>query len=117
MKEIKTYIRIERAEEVIHALEVAGATWMTAVEVNEIGASIDLNKSRYSIEYGEKVFPITKLEILCRDNDVERFVEIIRDKSWTSQKGDGIILVTDVQDAVRIKTGERGEHALLNNLI
>lgn len=116
MKEIKTYIRIEKAEDVIHALEVAGAEWITAIEVNEVGASIDLKKSKYCIEYGEKVFSVTKLEILCRDKDVERFMEVIREESWTSRKGDGIIIVTDVLDAVRIRTGDRGEDSLRNTL-
>ncbi len=113
MKEIKAYIRVEKAEEVVHALEEAGVPGLTAVEVNCIGAGIEKEKAKYSINLAEKVCPKTKLEIVCTDRDAERLVEIIKEKAWTSRKGDGIIFMTEISDAIKIGTGVRGEDALL----
>lgn len=112
MKEIKAYIRHEKAEEVVRALEKAGASWITAVNVDELGVAADLEKAKYSIEYAEKICPLTKVEVVCGDGDAEWFISILREAAWTSRKGDGIILVSDVQDVIRIRTGERGEGAL-----
>lgn len=114
MKEIKAYIRHEKAEEVVHALEEAGVSWITAVEVEEVGISADMCKAKYSIEFTEKVSCATKIEVVCRDEELERFANLLRDTAWTSRKGDGIIFIYDVQDAIRIRTGHRGEAALLS---
>lgn len=113
MKEIKAYIRVIKAEDVIHALEEAGVPGFTAIEVKAIGRAIEPERAKYSIEYAEKISPITKIEVVCKEEDVERLVDIIREKAYTGHKGDGIIFVSDVSYAVKIRTGERGEGALL----
>ncbi|MBI5286085.1 MAG: P-II family nitrogen regulator [Deltaproteobacteria bacterium] len=113
MKEIKAYIRVRKAEEVIHALEDAGVPGFTAIEVKAIGRAVEPERVKYSVEYAERVSPITKLEVVCKDEDVKRLVDIIREKAYTGHKGDGIIFVSDITDAVKIRTGEEGERALL----
>lgn len=113
MKEIKAYIRLDKAEEVIHALEDAGVPGFTAIEVKAIGAAAVPEKTKYSIEYAERVSPIVKLEAVCSDEDLERLVDVIKGKAYTGHKGDGMIFVSDVDYAVKIRTGERGEGALL----
>lgn len=112
MKEIKAYIRVRKAEEVIHALEDTGVPGFTAIEVKAIGAAVEPERAKYSVEYAERISPITKLEVICRDEDAQRLVDIIREKAYTGHKGDGIIFVSDVTDAVKIRTGEEGEGAL-----
>lgn len=114
MKEIKAYIRHEKAEDVVRALEEAGATWITAIKVDEMGAGADLKEAEYSIEYSEKVCPLRKIEVVCSDEDVGRLVEVLREKAWTSREGDGIILVSDLQYVTRIRMGESGEKALIS---
>ncbi|MBI3752838.1 MAG: P-II family nitrogen regulator [Deltaproteobacteria bacterium] len=113
MKEIKAYIRVRKAEDVIHALEEAGVPGLTAIEVKAIGAAIEPERAKLSIEYAERISPITKLEVVCRDEDVVRLADIIRDKAYTGHKGDGIIFVSGVEYAVKIRTGEWGEGALI----
>lgn len=113
MKEIKAYIRVAKAEEVIHALEEAGVPGLTAIEVKAIGAAVELERAKLSIEYAEKISPITKIEVVCKDEDVVRLVDIIREKAYTGHKGDGIIFVSGVEYAVKIRSGEWGEGALI----
>ena len=113
MKEIKAYIRLIKAEEVIHALEKADVPGFTAIEVKAIGAAVEPERAKFSIEYAEKISPITKIELVCKDEDVVRLVDIIKETAYTGHKGDGIIFVSGVDYAIKIRTGERGEMALL----
>ncbi len=113
MKEIKAYIRELKAEDVIHALEEAGVPGVTAIEVKRTGPDIAPEKARYSIDYGEKICPITKIEIVCRDGDVVRLVDVIQKTAYTGHRGDGAIFVSNIEHAVKIRTGEWGEGALL----
>lgn len=113
MKEIKAYIRVIKAEEVIHALEKAGVPGFTAIEVKAIGAAVEPERAKFSIEYAEKISPITKIELVCKDEDVVRIVDIIKETAYTGHKGDGIIFVSDVNEAIKIRTGEKGNAALL----
>lgn len=112
MKEIKAYIRNTKAEEVVHALEEAGVPGITAIEVNALGAGIDPEKSKFSLKYAEKICLITKIEVVCKDVNAEMFMNIIRENAFSDHKGDGIIFLSDINDAIKIKTGLRGEDAL-----
>jgi len=49
---------------------------------------------------------------VCDDRHVERYVNIIRDEARTGERGDGVVFVSAIEDAVRIRNGERGERAL-----
>ena len=113
MKEIKAYIRLIKAEDVIHALEKAGVPGFTAIEVKAIGSAVEPERTKFSIEYAEKISPITKIELVCKDEDVVRIVDIIKETAYTGHKGDGIIFVSDVNEAIKIRTGEKGSAALL----
>ncbi len=112
MKEIKAYVRHEKAEEVVHAVEEAGVLWLTAVEVEEMGIDADQERGKYSMEFAEKTCPLVKIEIVCRDDEAQMVIDTLREAAWTSRKGDGIIFVSDIDDAIRIRTGEKGEAAL-----
>ena len=114
MKEIKAYIRLEKSEEVACALEEAGVPGFTVIEVKALGVVCVPEDEKLSIEYGEPVSPITKLEVVCSDGDLDRLVDIITDAAYTGHKGDGMIFVSEVVCAVKIRTRERGE-AVLNS--
>lgn len=57
--------------------------------------------------------PVTKLEIVCRDDDVSRLVDVIMKTAYSGRRGDGMIFVSDVNYAVKIRSGETGEASLI----
>ena len=63
-------------------------------------------------EYVVDFLPKVKIEVVCEDDVVERAVEAITGAARTGRIGDGKIFITPVEDAVRIRTGERGEEAI-----
>jgi len=109
MKLIKAYIRIFMVDDVVHALEGAGAPGLTAIEIREMGREVDKHDFKISSEYGTTYTPMVKLEIVCRDEEVHRLVETIQKNAQTGRKGDGLIFISPVEEAVRIRTGERGK--------
>ncbi len=113
MKEIKAYIRCDKAEGVIYALEEAGVPGFTVIEVKGIGHAAVPGGERFSIEYAEKYCPVTKFEIVCKDEDAVKLVDVIRENAHTGHSGDGMVFVSDIGHAVKIRTGEWGEGALL----
>ncbi|MFQ6092840.1 MAG: P-II family nitrogen regulator [bacterium] len=112
MKEIKVYFRTQLINELVKTLEEAGAPGMTVVEVHPVGYGFDPNYFEYSTDIRRLYPEITKLEIVCADEDVDKFVDVIQGVTHTGAKGDGMIFISDIGEAVRIRSGERGERAL-----
>ncbi len=112
MKEIKAYMREFKAEEVINSLEEAGVPGITVINMRSTGKNIPEDAS-YSIDFCEKIASIAKIEVVCSDEDVVKLVDIIQKTAYTGQKGDGMIFITNIEHAIKIKTGEWGEDALL----
>lgn len=112
MKEIKAYIRCDHADKVVYALEEAGVQGMTLIDVMAVGENTDPRNYKYSIACVEKYQKVAKVEVICADEDADRFVEVIRKAACTHSKGDGLICVTNVERAVKIRTGVEGIAAL-----
>lgn len=113
MKEVKAYIRERRLDEVVRALRTAGATAITVVKTVPMGADVEPEYVDVSRAVPVEHFaPMLKLELVCDDRHVDRYVEIIREEARTGERGDGVVFVSPVEDAVRIRSGERGERAL-----
>jgi nitrogen regulatory protein PII len=112
MKEIKAYIRCDRADGVVHALEQVGVKGMTLIDVMAVGQNIDPRDYKFSIACVERYQKVAKLEVICMDEDADRFVEVIRNAACTHNKGDGIICVTNVERAMKIRTGVEGAEAV-----
>jgi len=113
MKEIKAYIRTDAMANTVNALEAAGTPGITVVSVHPVGYGFDPNFFLPETKDPVKNYPaITKLEVVCKDQDVDRFVEIISGNSYTGTKGDGMIFITSVDRAIKIRTGKQGEAAL-----
>lgn len=112
MKEIKAYIRCEKAEAVIAALEEVGIKGITLINVMGLGELADPHKARYSFECVEKYSKVAKLEVVCRDRDASQIVQTIRQVAYTWLPGDGIIFVSPVEEAIKIRNGVTGEEAL-----
>ncbi len=113
MKELKAYIRERRLNEVVRALRSAGATAVTVVKTVPMGADVEPEYLDVSRAVPQAHFtPLLKLELVCDDHHVERYVNIIRDEARTGERGDGVVFVSAIEDAVRIRNGERGDRAL-----
>ena len=102
MKEIKAYIRPIMAERVISALELVGVPGMTLIDVSTIGKWVDPDRTKLSMEYCEKYCTTVKIELVCDDKEVEKYVNIILEKSRTGKKGDGKIFVSEINDVLAL---------------
>lgn len=112
MKEIKAYIRPDMAERVISALEQGGVKGMTVIDVSTLGGWTDPERSKLSIEYCEKYCSSVKIELVCTENEVDKYSNIILEKAHTGRKGDGKIFVSDISESISIRTKEKGIKAL-----
>ena len=112
MKEIRAYIRVERAAEVQAALSEAGISHMTLSHVLGVGAHNDADQAKASIEFGCYVNRKVKVEIICLDKDEYRTVELVRKAACTGQPGDGIIAVTNINHLIKIRTAAESAEAL-----
>ena len=112
MKEIKAYIRPSVADKVIAALETAGARGMTVIDVSMIGGWSDPENSKLSIKYCERYSSSIKIELVCEDDDLEKFVKVVLDNAHTGSKGDGKIFVSDISEAISIRRKQSGAEAL-----
>ena len=113
MKEVKSFIRCRKAEDVIAALEAAGIKDITLIDVMGLGQHlVDPVKAKYSIKCVEKYSEIAKVEIVCRNEEVQTIVDTIRKTAYTGMKGDGMIYVSPVEMAMKIRTEATGDEAL-----
>jgi nitrogen regulatory protein PII len=72
MKEIKAYIRCQKAEEILNALEKIGINDITLIDVMGVGALADPKTAKYSIKCVEKYPDVAKLEVVCQDSDLQK---------------------------------------------
>lgn len=106
MKEIKAYIRKERAEKVIEKLEEAGVKGMTVLDANALAEWADKEAFSFSINYVQKYSTVVKLEIVCDDTDTDKLSEVIREFGKTGNSGDGMIFISGIEKSIKIRTGE-----------
>lgn len=113
MKEIKAIVRKERVQDVISALRSAGVPRLTLSHVHSVGSGVDPEDYRLSFEEGTSYMEKTKIEVVCRAEDVQRLVDIIRTSARTGHRGDGVIFVSDVERTVKVRTGDENALALI----
>jgi nitrogen regulatory protein P-II 1 len=106
MKLIKAYIRTNMIDKVIDALEAGGFTDMTVIDVRAIRSGIDPEDLEYSVELAERYMNVAKLEIVLKDEHVELAKETILKTARTGRKGDGLVFVSPVDEAIHIRTGK-----------
>ncbi|HVO72733.1 MAG TPA: P-II family nitrogen regulator [Ignavibacteriaceae bacterium] len=112
MKKIEAIIRPHKLDEVHNALQEAGFSGLTVSEVKGYGRQKGHKEIYRGSEYNIEFVPKIKLELICSDKESEKALEIIISKSKTGEVGDGKIFVTNIDDAIRIRTEEAGEAAL-----
>lgn len=113
MKKIEAIIRKTKFEEVKEALLEADIEWFSYYDVRGIG------KSRQARIYRGVMYDTSSIErilvsIVVRDKNVEKTVNAIQKAAWTGEIGDGRIFIIPIEDAIRIRTAERGDIALFN---
>ncbi len=112
MKKIEAIIKPFKLDEVKDALHEVGLTGITVVEAKGFGRQKGHTELYRGAEYVVDFLPKVKLEIVLDDALVERAIEAIQRAAHTGRIGDGKIFVTPVEEAIRIRTGERGVEAV-----
>ncbi|OGO80816.1 MAG: transcriptional regulator [Clostridiales bacterium GWC2_40_7] len=112
MKKLEVIIRPEKLEDVKELLNNSGIYGMTVSMVSGCGLQKGRKEVYRGTEYTINLLPKVKVEIVVKDTIVEELLDSLVMKVKTGQVGDGKIFVYDVQDAVKIRTGERGENAI-----
>ena len=111
MKQITAVIKPFKLEEVREALAEQGVTGLTVTEVKGFGRQKGHTELYRGAEYVVDFLPKVKLEVVVKDDDVDRCVDAIIRAARTGKIGDGKIFVTDVERVIRIRTGEQDDTA------
>ena len=112
MKLIKSIIKPFKLEDVKDALSEIGIEGMTVIEAKGFGRQKGHTELYRGAEYVVDFLPKLKLELVVADDQVESALEAIQTAAKTGKIGDGKIFVSDVSQAIRIRTGESGDAAL-----
>ena len=112
MKKIEAIIRHFKLEDVKNALTEQNVHGMTITEVRGFGRQKGHTEIYRGTEYAIDFVPKVKIEVICTDENLQTVIDTILQTAQTGQIGDGKIFVTNLEDSIRIRTGERGEEAL-----
>ena len=112
MKKIEAIIRPFKLEEVKEALVEEGIRGLTISEVRGYGRQKGHTETYRGSEYRIEFVPKIKIEVVVEDSKVEKIIDAILKTAKSGQVGDGKIFIYNVEDAVRIRTGESGKGAL-----
>ncbi len=112
MKKIEAIIKPFKLDDVKEGLNDIGIQGMTMSEVKGYGRQKGHKEIYRGAEYVVDFIPKSKIEIVVEDDQVEQVVEVIRKSANTGKIGDGKIFVLPVEEAIRVRTGERGKDAI-----
>ena len=112
MKMIIAIIKPSRLDAVLDAVTEAGASGMTVTEVRGYGRQRGKTEVYRGAEYEVKLLPKVKIEIAAPTDTVEKIVEAITASANTGKIGDGKVFVLDLEQALRIRTGDRDSAAI-----
>jgi nitrogen regulatory protein P-II 1 len=114
MKEIKAIVKPFKVNDILNQLLEAGYPNLTVSMAEGTGNFKD-TESSISTHFSITDSKVAKIEIVCNDTDVNKIIEIISQKGRTGLPGDGIIYVSDVEKAIRVKTGKEDDRNQFNN--
>jgi nitrogen regulatory protein P-II 1 len=112
MKKIEAVIKPFKLDEVKNALLGIGVQGMTVSEVRGFGRQKGHTELYRGAEYVVDLLPKVKLEVVVADELADKVVVAIQDAARTGRLGDGKLFVSEVEDGIRIRTGERGDAAV-----
>ncbi len=112
MKKIEAIIKPFKLDEVRESLQEVGIQGITVTEAKGFGRQKGHTELYRGAEYVVDFLPKVKIEVVLEDGLVERAVEAIQTAAKTGRIGDGKIFVSSIEEAIRIRTGERGAEAV-----
>jgi nitrogen regulatory protein PII len=112
MKKIEAIIRPSRLDEVKEALTSAGVSGLTVTEVKGFGRQKGHKELYRGAEYVVDFLPKVKIEVVVPEEIVAQVIDAVERAARTGKVGDGKLFVYEVAEAVRLRTGERGDLAL-----
>ena len=112
MKKLEVIIKPGKLDAVKKAMASVGYTGLTISQAEGHGNQKGLLNEHADGNFHIELLPKIRMEIVIAEADLERMIEAIAKAAHTGQPGDGKIFISDVQDVVRIRTGERGQKAL-----
>ncbi|MFZ5932416.1 MAG: P-II family nitrogen regulator [Pseudomonadota bacterium] len=112
MKKIEAIIKPFKLDEVKEALHEIGLQGITVIEAKGFGRQKGHTELYRGAEYVVDFLPKVKIEIVLSDDMVERAIDAIKSAAHTGRIGDGKLFVSNIEEALRIRTGETGEEAL-----
>jgi len=112
MKMVSAIIKHYKLDEVRKALTDIGVQGMTVIEVKGFGRQKGHLEIYRGVEYEVKFLPKVKIEVAVPDDKLEEVVDTIIKAARTGEIGDGKIFIYNLEDSIRVRTGERGEQAI-----
>ena len=112
MKKLEAIIKPFKLDEVKEALHEVGIKGITVTEAKGFGRQKGHTELYRGAEYVVDFLPKVKVEVVMDDSLIERAIEAIQQAAQTGRIGDGKIFVTSIEEAIRIRTGERGADAV-----
>ena len=112
MKKIEAIIKPFKLDEVKEALNAIGLQGLTVIEAKGFGRQKGHTELYRGAEYVVDFLPKVKIEVILDDAMLETAIEAIEKAARTGRIGDGKIFVSTIDDAIRIRTGERGKEAV-----
>ncbi|MEW6352857.1 MAG: P-II family nitrogen regulator [Pseudomonadota bacterium] len=112
MKKLEAIIKPFKLDDVREALSEIGITGMTVTEVKGFGRQKGHTELYRGAEYVVDFLPKIKIDVVLKDDQVDRAIEAITQAARTGKIGDGKIFITSVEHVVRIRTGEQDQDAI-----
>ncbi len=112
MKKLEAVIKPFKLDDVKEALHGIGIQGLTVIEVKGFGRQKGHTELYRGAEYVVDFLPKVKIELVLDDGLVERAIEAIQQAAFTGRIGDGKIFISNIEEVVRIRTGERGVSAI-----
>lgn len=112
MKRIEAIIRPEKAGSVITALDAIGHPGIMISEIEGHGKQHGIEESVRGKKYTIDLITKTRIEVIVKDSEVKKITGAIREAAVTGEIGDGKIFVHPVDDAIRVRTNEKGDDAV-----
>jgi nitrogen regulatory protein PII len=112
MKLITAIVKPFKLDDVKEALKAAGVQGITVTEVKGFGRQGGHTETYRGSEYQIDFVPKMRIELVVEDGSLERTLDVVREAASTGKIGDGKIWVTNVEQIIRIRTGEHGADAI-----
>jgi len=112
MKEIKAYIQpfmLQKVTDALHKIHIHG---MSVCEIKGFGKEKDEAYPHHSKDYVYEFVPKVRIEIMCAEKDAKKIIDVIKKHAHTGRRGDGKIIVINVEKLISIRTGKTGNQVV-----